>query len=53
MHTSAIDEVTGDIMLGGVHMHHGNFYCSLPGGVHAQHVLLRACSFETPVIFIL
>ena len=35
----------------GVRTHHVNFCCSLPGGVHGHHGLLRVCAFETPATF--
>ena len=38
-------------MPGGVRMHHGNFYCSLPSDVRAHHGLFRACAFEIPATF--
>ena len=38
-------------MSGGVHTHHGNFYCSLPGGVRAYDGLFRAPALETPATF--
>ena len=38
-------------VLGGVHKHHVNFSCSLPGGVGAHHGVFRARDFETPATF--
>ena len=38
-------------MPGGVRTYHGNFYCSLPGVVCAQHGLYRARAFKIPATF--